>query len=216
MDQYICYFARASTALFLDTRALEHQYVPLNLKDVALLVVDSGVKRALSHSGYADRRRECREAARWLAQRFPSRGILTLRDVGEDLLQRVKAEMPHVLYKRTLHVVQENGRVLATVEALKQEDWQEVGRLLFASHESLRDFFQVSIPEADFLVEWGMEHGALGARIVGGGFGGITLHLVPREASDAFSQGIHKAYMQRFGRDTMVLEVRAADGANIL
>lgn len=216
MDQYVAYFAKAGTALLLDTRSLEHRYVPLNLTDVAFLVVDSKVRRALAGSGYGERRRECQEAVRWLASEFPEKSFRALRDVDEDLLQKVHDEMPDVLYKRTMHVIKENARVLAMVRALLQENWEEAGRLLYASHESLRDLFQVSVPEVDFLVGWGMEHGALGARLVGGGFGGITLHLVPRADSWAYSQGIRMAYQKSWEREPIIFEFMPADGAKIL
>lgn len=213
MDQYIAYFAQSGTALFIDTRNLEHQYVPMALTGVTLLVIDSNVRRALSGSGYIDRQRECQEAMRWLAQRLPNQDIKALRDVTEDILTEVRREMPDTLYRRALHVVKENARVLAMVEALKQRRWEEVGHLLYASHESLRDLFEVSLPELDFLVEWGMEHGALGARLVGGGFGGITLHLVPKSISVAYSREIRAAYAERFGKDALTLEITSADGA---
>ncbi len=215
MDQYTAYFAQAGSALFIDTRYLEHQYVPMALEAMTLLVIDSNVRRALIGSGYIDRQWECQEAVRWLAQRLPNQDIKALRDVAEDVLTEVRREMPDTLYRRALHVVKENARVLAMVEALKQRRWEEVGRLLYASHESLRDLFEVSLPELDFLVEWGMEHGALGARLVGGGFGGITLHLVPKSVSVAYSQEIHAAYATRFGKNALILEITSADGAKL-
>lgn len=216
MDQYTSYFAKAGAALLIDTRNLKHQYVPLNLTEVNLLVVDSNVRRVLGGSGYIDRQRECQEAVGWLAQRFPKQGIKTLRDVDEDLLEMVRGEMPDILHRRALHVVRENARVLAMVKALEQGKWGKVGHLLYSSHESLRDLFEVSLPEIDFLVEWGMDHGALGARLVGGGFGGITLHLVSKEASNFYCREISVAYSRRFGKEPTILDVTTYDGAKFL
>jgi len=110
-------------------------------------------------------------------------------------------------------VVGENARVLAAVAALERGDAEEVGKLLYASHASLRDLFEVSTPELDFLVEWGLSHGALGARLVGGGFGGVTLHLVPAEGKEAYSAGLLRAYRERFGLEAQAWEVRPAPGA---
>ncbi|MGY4706700.1 galactokinase [Candidatus Bipolaricaulota sp. J31] len=212
MDQYAVYFGEEGKALFLDTRDLKHEVVSLDLPGVSFLVVDSGVKRALAGSGYAARRRECEEAARWLARRFPERGIRSLRDVDRGMLEDVREEMPEVLWKRALHVVEENDRVLAMVKALREGDARKTGALLFSSHVSLRDLFQVSIPELDFLVEWGMAHGAFGARLVGGGFGGVTLHIVPEEAEGEYVAGLKDAYRRKFSITARAFRVHPASG----
>ena len=216
MDQYVSYFAREGTALLLDTQVLRHRYVPLGLPGVAFLVIDSSVRRALSQSGYNDRRRECEEALRWLQRAFPDRGIATLSDVTEEDLEPLAREMPAHLWRRALHVVRENARVLSTVAALERGDAEEVGRLLSASHASLRDLYEVSTPELDFLVDWGLAHGALGARLVGGGFGGVTLHLVPEGEADAYVAAIRQAYRRKFGREARALKVRPGPGAKEL
>lgn len=213
MDQYVAYFARAGTALLLDTKNLRHRYVPLNLSGISFLVIDSGVRRALSQSGYNDRRRECEEAVHFFKKTFPDREIFTLSDVRKGDIECLAGKMPEHLWRRAKHVVEENARVLECVAALERGDAQEVGRLLFASHASLRDLFEVSIPELDFLVDWGREHGALGARLVGGGFGGVTLHLVPAGAKADYAEGISQAYKERFGRVPSVLSVQPGPGA---
>ncbi|HAF70972.1 MAG: Galactokinase [Acetothermia bacterium 64_32] len=216
MDQYAAYFAEPNRALLLDTRAMEHQAVSLELSDVAFLVIDSSVRRTLTNSGYAERRHECEEAARWLAERFPERGIASLRDVDEGTLAAVSSKMPKQLWRRAKHVVEENARVLAAARALGKGDVETVGRLLYASHRSLRDLFEVSTPELDFLVEWGLEHGALGARLVGGGFGGVTLHLVPERTKEAYLAGIKEAFRRAFGRPAPCWEVHPGLGAKVL
>jgi galactokinase len=215
MDQYIAYFAEPAKALLLDTRSLRARPVPLNLKDVRLLIIDSGVRRALASSGYAVRRKECEEATHWLACAFPEKNIRALRDVEREMLDKVRERMPAVLWKRALHVVEENARVLAAVEALYKDDFETLGELLYASHLSLRDFFEVSIPEIDFLVEWGINHGALGARLMGGGFGGATIHLIPAGIRDTYVKEIAQAYTQTFGKQPRILEVSPAPGAKM-
>ncbi len=213
MDQYAVYFAEPESALLLDTRVLTHRTVPLRLGEAALLVVDSGVRRKLSGSGYADRRRECEEAAAWFAREFPDRGVRALRDVDEGMLASSRGKLAETLWRRAAHVVRENRRVLAMAEALKRGDLKRTGELLAASHASLRDLFEVSTPELDFLVDWGLAHGAFGARLVGGGFGGVTLHLVPAEEKETFLAGLLSAYRERFGLEAHVWEVRPALGA---
>lgn len=213
MDQYVAYFAEADKALFLDTRTLQHRMVPLNLPGVAFLVIDSTVRRALSGSGYAERHLECETAARWLAREYPDRQIKALRDVDKAMLQTISSEMPPNLWRRAKHVVEENARVLAAVEALDQSDAERLGGLLFSSHKSLRELFDVSTPELDFLVKWAEDHGALGARLVGGGFGGVTLHLVPHSIKNEYLKNLAQTFHHYFDRKIAWFEVRPSPGA---
>ncbi len=216
MDPYVVYFAKPESALLLDTRVLIHRAVPLRLGEAALLVVDSGVRRKLSGSGYANRRRECEEAAAWFARKFPDRGVRALRDVDEGMLMDSRGKIPETLWRRAAHVVRENERVLAMADALERQDLRRAGELLTASHASLRDLFEVSTPELDFLVDWGVAHGALGARLVGGGFGGVTLHLVPREEMERYVKGLERAYREAFGPSVKAWEVRPSPGAALI
>ncbi len=212
MDQYVAYFGRAGHALLLDTRAFRHRAVPLELPGLTFLVIDSGTRRTLAGSGYAARRRECGEAARWLAARFPDAGIRSLRDVSPEMLDRAKGEMPEVLWRRARHVVEENERVHEAAEALVRGDAEGFGRLLTASHTSLRDLFEVSTPQLDFLVEEGLALGALGARLVGGGFGGASLHLVGEAFAEEYVSRLGAAYRRRWGLALKSFEVRPGDG----
>ena len=140
-----------------------------------------------------------------MSLRLPGRRISALRDVETSVLEDVAGEMPMTLWKRAKHVVEENSRVQAMVQALVQRDVGRVGNLLLASHKSLRELFEVSTKELDFLVEWGMSHGALGARLVGGGFGGVTLHLLPTKLRDDYVEGLKDAYFRKFGLSAEVL-----------
>jgi len=215
MDQYASLLARENSALLLDTRSLKHRYVPLSLDNLTLLIVDSNVRRSLSKSGYNERHRECREALRFLQEALPNRRISSLSDLDSEELNRVRQTMPQTLWKRALHVQEENSRVLKVAKALEEGDTKTVGRLLFCSHVSLRDLFQVSTPELDFLVDWARAHGALGARLVGGGFGGVTLHLVEREETEDYTMGITEAYQKSFGHKSSVIEVHPGPGAKL-
>ena len=215
MDQYIVYFAESEYALLLDTRTMESRLVTLQLEEMDFLVVDSTVRRNLSRSGYTERRHECEQARHWFSQMFPEQKISSLRDINEATLYEVKSKIPDRLWRRARHVVEENARVLAMVETLKLGNALEAGRLLSASHNSLRDLFQVSTNELDFLVDFGLEHGALGARMVGGGFGGVTLHLVPAKLRKDYISGIRDAYRRRFGLRAEVIRVRPSPGASV-
>jgi len=216
MDQYASLLARDRSAILLNTTTLEHCYIPLELGDVALLVVNSGVQRELTSSGYNDRRRECQEALHLLRERMPERELRSLSDLSLDDLHQLEYNMPEVLMMRAQHVVEENARVLEMVNALEHDDLTTAGKLLFASHASLRDLFQVSTKELDFLVDWGRNNGALGARLVGGGFGGATLHLVSKDYAAQYAEKITAAYHKAFGLPAMTIEVRPSPGAKEL
>jgi galactokinase len=170
MDQMASSLAGERTALFLDTRALSFERVPLP-DDAGIVVIDSGIRHSHATGDYRLRRAECEEAARKL-------GVAQLRDAGEGDLPAI-ARLPGVLARRARHVVTENARVLAAVQALRGGDLAALGRLFTQSHESMRDDFEVSIPEIDRLVEIAASTaGVLGARLTGGGFGGSIVALV--------------------------------------
>jgi galactokinase len=168
LDQLASLYGRAGYAVRIDMRGPRLREVELDREGHVLATLDSGVPRSLAGSGYNERRRECRSAAAAL-------GLESLRDARADGL----AELPDPLRRRARHVISENQRVDATVAALGRGDLAEVGRLLDASHASLRDDYEVSVPEVEEAVAACKGAGALGARIVGGGFGGSVLALFP-------------------------------------
>jgi galactokinase len=179
MDPMACSLADTTGALFIDTRTLEYARVPLP-PGAALLVIDSGVRHSHASGEYRVRRDECRRAAEAL-------GVASLRDVGERDLAAINA-LPDPLNRRARHVVTENARVHATVAALRAGDHPEAGRLFLASHASMRDDFEISIPAIDVLVERAVRaEGVYGARLTGGGFGGSIVALA--EAARARAAG---------------------------
>jgi galactokinase len=169
MDQMASSLADDRTALFLDTRSLQHRRIPLPA-GATILVVDSGIRHSHATGDYRVRRSECEEAARLL-------GVRQLRDAGSDDLSRI-ARLPDPLSRRARHVVSENARVLSAVEALGSGDLARVGELFRESHASMRDDFQVSLPDIDRLVEIANgAPGVTGARLTGGGFGGSIVAI---------------------------------------
>jgi galactokinase len=166
LDQLASLFGREGAAVRLDVRTLELDPVPLELGGFRLATIDSGSVHTHAGSGYNARRAECREAMEQL-------GLSSLRDAGPDDVAR----LPEPLNRRVRHVVTENARVDATVAALRLGDLDEVGRLLDASHASLRDDYEASVPEVEATVDRVRAGGAVGARMVGGGFGGSVLAL---------------------------------------
>lgn len=183
MDQMVAALGELGKALFLDTRTLEHALYPLP-PGTKVLVLDPGIPRRLAEAGYNQRRKECEEAARLL-------GVRALRDVADLCFVE---SLPEPLLKRARHVVSENGRVLLGVEALKRGDKEGFGRLMYLSHRSLSQDFEVSLPALDLLVEKAKEAGALGAKLTGAGFGGAVVALVFSAEEVRFKEALTRLY----------------------
>ena len=197
MDQMACSLADEASALFIDTRSLAYERVPLP-PSVAILVIDSGVRHSHVTGDYRLRRDECARAAAAL-------GVESLRDVDEQHLS-VIAALPEPLNRRARHVVTENARVVAAVAALRSNDPVEVGRLFAASHVSMRDDFEVSTPAVDALVETARSvRGVYGARLTGGGFGGAIVALTEPGRAFGAGQTILREQNQRFPTPARVL-----------
>ena len=208
MDQNASLRARAGHALYLDMRSGGARNVPFDLEAAGMrvLIIDTRVKHALVDSEYAQRRRECEEAAAIL-------GLPALRDV-EDLNDALARLDDPVLRRRVTHVVTENHRVNATVGLLRAGALREVGAMLNASHISLRDDFEVSSPELDTAVEAAFAAGARGARMTGGGFGGAAIALVAADAADAVRDAVAARFAAKDWRPPAFHTATAADGAH--
>ena len=199
MDQSASLLGQQGTAVFLDCRSLETRNVPLDLEPSGLvvLVVDTGVHHSHATGGYRDRRASCEAGAAAL-------GVASLRDVTLDDLERASTLLDDVTFRRVRHVVTENDRVLKTVAALESAGPRAIGHLLDASHLSMRDDFEISIPELDVAVEAARQSGALGARMTGGGFGGAAIALVPIDDVDRVTSAVGQAFERRgFAAPTM-------------
>jgi galactokinase len=200
MDQFIAVLGRKDSAVFLDCETLEFDYYPLNLDKagLAILVHDTRVPRKLAASEYNRRRQESNQALEILRQK----GVRSYKEATVSLLESSRALIGPVPYKRARHVITENDRVRRAVEALQKDDFSRLGALLFHSHESLRDDYEVSCPELDLLYEVGKDFsGCLGARLVGAGFGGSGIALVEKRAEVEFRKNLQdEAEKRRFPR----------------
>jgi galactokinase len=204
MDQLAAACSRAGQALLIDCRSLEIEHVPLPT-EVAVVVVDSKVRRELGQTAYNDRREECAAAARAL-------GLDSLREAATV----DPSGLPEPLDRRARHVISENERVLDGVGALRNRDVGRFGELMYESHESLRDDFEVSTPELDLLVELASRtEGVIGARLTGAGFGGCTVNLVERDAVAGFEAGVVEPYRRKTGLPAEMFVCRAVDGLRI-
>ncbi len=219
MDQFVSVFGRPDHAIHLDCRSLETRPIPLPLGEhgLALVVCDSGVKHAIAGGEYNRRRQECAGAVAILKGKYPE--ILNLRDVTPAMLRAASGLFgpdDQIPLRRARHVVSENARVEQTIDALKRADWAAVGSALWASHASLRDDYAVSVPEIDALVEIARGvRGVLGARLMGGGFGGSTLTLLHRDVLDPFTAAVAAEYPTRAGREATVYPVTIVGGARV-
>ncbi len=198
MDQMACSLAEDAVALFLDTRTLAYDRVPLP-PGVDLVVVNSGVSHSVAGADYAARRRECEQAASIL-------GVAQLRDVPLERLEETLAPLPDILRRRARHVVTEDRRVLDAVTAMRAGDLPRLGDLFYASHASMRDDYHVSIPEIDLLVDLAREDRRVyGARLTGGGFGGSIVALAQVGSGQGVGERLAHEYGARTGNRPTVL-----------
>jgi galactokinase len=213
MDQFASVLCRENHALLLDCRSLETKQIPLKLKDALIVVCDTRVKHKLASSEYNTRRRECETGVEILKEKLPE--INSLRDVTEKDFIKFQNLLPENIVKRCLHVITENGRTLEAAENLEKGDLEKVGAMMFASHESLRDDYEVSCAELDKLVEIARKtKGVFGARMTGGGFGGCTVNLLKREIFEEFQNRIIKNYTEKFGFAPDIYLFQASGGAS--
>ncbi|MBD7957656.1 galactokinase [Microbacterium sp. Sa4CUA7] len=189
MDQMASTLGQPDAAIFLDCRTLEAQVVDLGFAPAGLelVVIDTRVKHAHSTGGYGERRASCEQGAAIM-------GVPSLRDVSVADLDRAQELMDDVTFRRVRHVVTENQRVLDTVEALRTDGPRAIGGLLDASHASMRDDFEISVPELDTAVEAAVAAGALGARMTGGGFGGSAIALVEHDRVAQVTEAVTRAF----------------------
>jgi len=211
MDQFIACFGKADHAVMLDCRSLESRVLPLP-DEVKLVVCNTMVKHELASSEYNGRREQCEAGVRILSQHLPN--VMSLRDVTPDQVERFRAELGEVIFKRCLHVTTENDRVLKAANALLDRDLKTFGKLMYESHDSLRDDYEVSCRELDVMVDLARPiKGVFGARMTGGGFGGCTINLVSVAAVGEFTESIRNGYAQATGKQPAVYICSAADGA---
>ena len=215
MDQFASMMGKKDHFIFLDCRTLDYRYIPARLGDYRLVLINSGVTHSLSDSAYNQRREECRQGVSILRGNFPK--IRSLRDANPEQLEAVRHEMPIPVANRCRYVIEENSRVLKAVDALRHSDIQTLGALLCDTHEGLRDLYEVSCPELDFLVDTAMSlPDVAGSRIMGGGFGGCSLNLVRKGAVQEVISHLTAAYLERFGREAESLETGLGDGVRLL
>jgi galactokinase len=211
MDQSAVLLGKPDSAVLLDCRSLDSSVVPLGLHDeeLAIVVTDTRVEHEHATGGYAARRASCEKGAAAL-------GVLSLRDLDRSDLARAQAVLDDETFRRVRHIITENERVLELVQTLNQHGAGAVGELLDASHTSMRDDFEISVPELDLSVEVARTAGAIGARMTGGGFGGSSIALIHRSRVDALREAQLAAFAAAGYRAPVVFEVTPSEGATRL
>ena len=211
MDQMISVLGQAGHALLIDCRSLESRAIPIPI-GVKLVISDTGVRRGLASSEYNTRRGQCEEGVALLRQALP--GITALRDVTPAQLEAHKDLLPGEVYRRCRHVVTEDARVLDAVKAMEAGNLAQLGALLNASHESLRDDYEVSCPELDLMVSLARRQpGVYGSRMTGAGFGGCTISLVADDFARDFVRTVGRAYEEATGLQWQIYVSEASEGA---
>ncbi|MEL6655224.1 MAG: galactokinase [Bacteroidota bacterium] len=215
MDQFASMMGREGQVVQLDCGDRSFQYVPIDTGDYRLLLLNTGVSHNLAESAYNQRREECATGLALLQKRIPN--AKSLSELTSIQVQAHASDLPKAVYQRCWHVTTENERVSAAIKAIQENDLAQLGALLFASHSSLRDDYAVSCQELDFLVEQAqMCPGVLGARMMGGGFGGCTINLVHKDQLDRFTNQVTGAYHKQFGIDLHAYPVHISDGAKMI
>jgi galactokinase len=213
MDQFISALGREGNLLLLDCRTRKTELVPMSDPSVKLLIINTNVKHELSGGEYAERRAQCEEAAAKL-------GVKSLRDVTADQLEKNKAKLSELVYRRARHVIGEIERTTHAAEGVRNSNWPAVGQLMYASHYALKDDYEVSCAELDAVVEIaediGAKGGVYGCRMTGGGFGGCCVALVKADAAESVSKTIAAEYKKKTGIEATVFSSRPAAGATIL
>jgi galactokinase len=214
MDQYTSVFGRQGSAIQIDCRSLQHEYVTIP-QNVRIVAVNSMVKHELGTSAYRERVAEC-QAAVTAIQAF-DKTVESLRDVSLSFFEQVQNSIPPVARRRARHVISDTQRVLDFAAAARASDLPEMGRLFIASHRSMQYDYEISCEEIDFLVDTAIKiPGVYGSRMTGGGFGGCTVNLLAPNAADDFRERLAKAYQERFGKSPVFYDCEPSQGAGRL
>jgi galactokinase len=214
MDQFASACGQSDRLLYLDCRSLEYQTLPL-CDSLAIVIADTGIRRSLTHSGYNERRMACEEAVRILS--LNTKEIHSLRDVSIKTFNRTCQQLPEIVEKRARHVVEEIARSCQAIPLLEQGRIAEFGGLMNECHRSLRDLYEVSIPELDKMVEIAQGlPGCLGARLTGAGFGGCTVNLVEQDLALDFAHELGKRYEFIMQKQAEIYICHASDGAGLI
>lgn len=216
MDQFASIFGRKGHIMRLDCRSMEYEYFPWEPEGYRLVLIDTVVKHNLASGAYNERRASCERVVKALREAYPDRKIEYLRDADLAMLDNIRDNVTPEDALRAEYVIEEIDRVLRVSEALRAGDYPAVGRMMYQTHWGLSMKYEVSCEELDFLVLEALHSGVTGSRVMGGGFGGCTINLVPERLADSFLARATRAYEEKFGHAPKVYPVVISDGARRL
>ncbi len=215
MDQFASMFGKRDNLIKLDCRSLAYEYVPLKLDGIKILLLNTNVKHSLASSEYNTRRLQCTEGVAMIKDFYPD--VNSLRDVTMPMLDQYVKPKDDIIYKRCKYVLEENTRLLQAAEDLKKGQIESLGKRMFLSHEGLKNEYEVSCAELDFLVDFvSNEDAVLGARMMGGGFGGCTINLVKEEAIDDLVERAGKVYAEKMNKELTAYVSQIGDGTSLI
>jgi galactokinase len=215
MDQFINIFGSSQNVLKLDCRSLEFEYYPFAFDDIDIVLCDTRVSHSLASSEYNIRREQCEQGVKILSQ--AGEKVKSLRDVCADMLGAYENKLDPVIYKRCRYVISENDRLTQGCQDLQKNNLHAFGEKMYETHAGLRDDYEVSCPELDYLVsETEHDKQVLGARMMGGGFGGCTINLVNRSHTEEFSKRISKSYQRIMKKNLPIYITRIENGTSLI
>lgn len=215
MDQFASVMSKEGHVILLDCKSLEYSYIPIQIQPYKIVLLNTNVSHNLASGEYNVRRAQCEEGVSILQEKNPK--VVSLRDATMAMLEDAKGDMDNTVYNRCKYIIQEKNRVLDAVKALKGNDLDKVGRLLYETHEGLSKMYEVSCPELDFLVEFSKKYDSvLGARMMGGGFGGCTINIVHEDAIEDFVEAASKAYEDEYNLKLTWFEASPSKGTSIV
>ncbi len=213
MDQFASIFSKKDHVIKLDCRSLEYELIPLDLKEYKILLLNTNVHHSLASSEYNTRRRQCEDGVSIIQKKYPQ--VNSLRDVDENMLKELKNDP--LLFNRCSYVFEENKRLADACNYLQQGDLNNLGQLMYQSHEGLSKKYEVSCPELDFLVEKVKHHpSVLGARMMGGGFGGCTINIIKEDSIETVVTQVSATYLQETGKELTSYIAETSDGGSVI
>lgn len=215
MDQFASVMSKAGHVILLDCQSLEYSYVPIHIEPYKILLLNTNVSHNLASGEYNVRRKQCEDGVEIIRKKYPE--VNSLRDVSPEMLLEFKNELDAVTFNRCSYVVDEKVRVLNTVEALKNNKLAVVGQNMYKTHEGLSKLYEVSCPELDFLVDFSKNYNeVIGARVMGGGFGGCTINIVHKDFIEQYTNEASEAYFKKFHIKLTAFEAMPSEGTSIV
>jgi galactokinase len=214
MDQFASIFGKKNQLIRLDCRNLNYVHVPFHANGIKVILFDTRVKHSLADSAYNERREQCEKGVDLIQEFHPE--VRSLRDANQEMLDTFVKPVDEIVYRRCSYVVQEIQRLLKACDELEKNDLISFGKRMFETHTGLKDLYEVSCDELDLLVDLVKDNPAvIGARMMGGGFGGCTINLVKTEAADSLIKKVSDTYLSKTGTEMFVYEVTIEDGTGV-